>query len=452
MNRDHKKEIMRMKPGIHNQDKKAPVALCKLGENHQGVKEAVELCGGLKDLDPNMSVLIKPNFVVWLKKYPYAPYGVITTSSVVEEVIKILKDKGVKNIIVGDGCAQNKDFGSTTQNLFDGLNYHAFEKKYGVKLVDFDAGEHVEMNFGPHILKISKTVVESDYIINLPALKTHEGTRVTLGFKNLKGSLHIKSKQSCHNPYHTVDEYLIHLADRFYPNFTIIDGTYMLEAGPMYTGTAHRAELIVAGRDMYSVDVIGASLMGVPISDVKHLADFGAAKGRSTDPKDVDLKGLKLEDHARHINIDTPYSEDGRKPISFIKQNLEGFDLPFPIGVCTGCTYIFPPTMLLILSANEGKPFDNIELLAKGAEPSGKANKTFLLGKCPFETYKNDPRLKETVLIPGCPPKMEDIIKTLTDNGINVNTAAVDRFFGYLTKRYDKQNFPKGEYWIENEA
>ncbi|MFO7962352.1 MAG: DUF362 domain-containing protein [Desulfobacterales bacterium] len=438
-----------MKPGIHNQDRDAPVALCSLGENKQGVREALELCDGFNDLDPNMSVLVKPNLVVWLDKFPYAPYGVITTSSVVEEVVKLLKDRGVKNITVGDGCAQNKDFGSTTQNLFDGLNYHAFEKKYGVKLVDFNTEKHQKLSLGPHTLKIAQPMFECDYLINLPALKTHEGTRVTLGFKNLKGSLSVKSKQSCHNPDHPVDEYILHLAERFYPNLTIIDGTYMLEAGPMFTGTAHRADLVIAGKDMYSVDVVGSSLLGVPVTDVLHLRKFSKIHGRSTDVKDIQIKGLKLEEHVHQIKIDTPYSEDGRKPISFIKQNLEGFDLPFPIGVCTGCTYIFPPTMLLILSANEGKPFDDIELLAKGATPSGTAKKTFLLGKCPIDTYKDDKRLNEVVEIPGCPPRLDHIVAALRENGINVNMAAVERFFGYLVKRYDKQNLPKEEYWIE---
>jgi hypothetical protein len=189
----------------------------------------------------------------------------------------------------------------------------------------------------------------------------------------------------------------------------------------------------------------------VPIADVKHLAAFAKANGRSTDVKDINVKGLKLEDHIRKVNIDTPYSEDGRKPASFIKQNIEGFDLPFPIGVCTGCTYIFPPTMLLILSANQGKPFDNFELLTKGAVPSGIANKTFLMGDCPIEKYKDDKRLKDVVLISGCPPKLDDIVTALKDNGVNVNMAAVDRFFGYLVKRYEKQNLPKEEYWLAAE-
>lgn len=440
-----------MKPGIHNQDKDAPVAITKMDDDGHWVREAVELCGGLKDLDPGMSVLIKPNLVVWLDKYPYAPYGVITTSKVLEEVIKLLKDKGVSNIALGDGCALNKDFGSTIPKLFAGLGYDYFEKKYGVTLVDCNDGEHEKLNIGPgpHALKVSKHLLDCDYLINVPALKTHETCRVTLGMKNLKGCLHPKTKQSCHNPQHTVDEYLVSLAERFYPNLNIIDGTYMLANGPMYTGTAQRAELIVASRDMYSVDVVGTNLMGLPVSEVEHLTRFATSQNRSTDLESIEIKGENVEDHARSIPIDTAYSADGRKPATFEKQQLEGFDLPFPSGVCTGCTYVFPPTMLLILSAIKQSPFDNYELLAEGAEPSGNAKKTFLLGTCPIEQYKDREDLQEIVKIKGCPPKVDEVAKVLTEHGINVDMAAVDKFFHYLVKRYEKSNFPKEEYWLK---
>lgn len=438
-----------MTPGIHNQNKDAPVALCKLGDRHQGVREAIELCDGLKDLDPAMSVVIKPNLVAWLERYPYAPYGVITSSRVLEEILKLLKDLGVKDITIGDGCAENKDLGSTTQNLFNGLGYEYFVNKYGVKLIDFNAGEHKDVPFGSHGLKVNKTVVDCDYLINVPALKTHELCRVTLGFKNLKGCFDTKSKQSCHNPHHTVDEYLVHMADQLYPNLTVIDGTYMLANGPMFTGTAQRTELIVASRDMYAADVVGANLMSVPVTEVEHLATFAKANGRSVALKDIEVKGEKVVDHVRQIPIDTPWSEDGSKPVTFLKQKLEGFDLPFPIGVCTGCTYVFPATMMMILSAVKDSPFDNFELLAKGAKPSGKAKKTFLLGKCPIHTFKDDQDLQEIVKIPGCPPSIDDVAKALSANGVNVNMAAVDGFFHYLVKRYEKFNFPREEYWLK---
>ena len=105
--------------------------------------------------------------------------------------------------------------------------------------------------------------------------------------------------------------------------------------------------------------------------------------------------------------------------------------------------------MLLIMSAIEDSPFGHFEVLAKGAKPSGSAKKTFLLGKCPIKEYKDDENLQEIVKIPGCPPKVDDIAKALKEHGVNVNMAAVDGFFGYLAKRYEKFNFPKEEYWLE---
>jgi len=431
-----------------DKDKDAPVALCAWDKGN-GIREAITLCDGFQDLDTNMKVLIKPNLVVWIDTYPYAPFGVITMSVVIEEVIKVLKDFGVKDITVGDGGARNKEFGSETHILFDRLGYDLWTKKYGIKLVDFNEGEHESVKLGPFTLKVSRSLIECDYLLNLPALKTHELTRVTLGFKNLKGCLHPKTKQSCHNPEHSVDEYLFHIANRFYPDLTIIDGIYMLEKGPMFTGTAHRAELIVAGRDMFSVDVVGASLMGVDPSTVLHLKLFAESHDRSLNVKDIEVRGLELEDHVRSLDIDNPWSEDGRVPESFVKQNLQGFDLPFPHGVCTGCTYVFPPTMLLILSANKGVPFDNYELLAgKGARPSGKANKTFLLGNCPIKEHRKNEKIREAVLIPGCPPKISDIIETFKEHGVEVNPASVDRFFFFFLRRKEKENFPKEEYWL----
>lgn len=166
------------------QDKNAPVALVKWKQN--AIAEAIELCDGLKHFDPEMKVLIKPNLVEWVDTYPFAPYGVITTSSVIEATIRLLKDAGARNITVGDGCALNKELGCETHILQDRLGYQYLVEKYGVKVVDFNEGDHQRVKLGPHFLRISQFAFDYDFIINLPALKIHNLTKVTLCFKNLK--------------------------------------------------------------------------------------------------------------------------------------------------------------------------------------------------------------------------------------------------------------------------
>ena len=190
--------------GLKNQDKEAPVALVKWKEN--AVAEAVDLCSGLKGFDAEMKVLVKPNLVEWIDIYPYAPFGIITTSVVLEAVIRVLKDAGAKHITVGDGCAVNKEFGSETHILQERLGYRNLAHKYGVEVEDFNQGDHQRVKLGPYSMRISQSAFDCDYLVNLPALKTHELTKITLGFKNLKGLLHPKTKKRAHDPKATVDD------------------------------------------------------------------------------------------------------------------------------------------------------------------------------------------------------------------------------------------------------
>ena len=438
------------KLGIHNQDRDAPVALCGWDGKHKGVAEALVLCDGLKDLDPRMNVLIKPNLVAWVDVYPYVPFGVITTSVVIEETIKVLKDHGAKHITLGEGCARNKNLGSETHIVFKRLGYERLIKRYGIRIVDFNDGEHEKLKLGPHTLRIARPLLDCDFLVNVPALKTHELTKVTLGFKNLKGMLHPKSKQFCHNLRHSVDEYLFHMAKRFYPHLTIIDGMYMQERGPMYTGRAHRSEIIIAGRDMFSVDVVGATLLGINPLDVEHLARFGKEYDRSLDAEEIEIKGLNAKDHIRPLKTQNPWAEDGRMPEVFVKQNVQGFDLPFPEALCTGCSFVYPFMLLLILAANKGVPFDDYEVLAgKGSEASGKARKTFLMGDCPIAAHKKDEKIREAIPIPGCPPKIEDIAEAFNAHGIDADMSVIERYFTSLVRRYDKLGYPKEDYWLK---
>jgi uncharacterized protein (DUF362 family) len=440
---------MTTKRSEKNHDPAAPVAVCAIKTHAEALKEAIALCDGFKNLDKGMRVLIKPNLVVWIDRYPYAPYGVITTSALIEEVIKMLVNYGVTDITVADGCARNKAVGSETHILFDRLGYHQWTEKYGVKLVDLNEDKTKKVTMGHHELKVAQTVIDSDFIIDMPALKTHEFTKVTLGFKNLKGCLPTKSKQTCHNGQFSLDDYVYNIADTLYPDLTIIDGTYMLELGPMHTGTAQRSDLLVAGRDMFSVDVVGAALMSVNSQDVEHLRLFAKNNDRSLDVKDIDVKGVSIEDHARKLQIETPWSEDGSKPMVFEKQNLKGFDMRFP-NICTGCAYVFPFITLMILGANTGEPFDDLELLSgRQSIPSGKAKKSFLIGNCPIIEHKKNETIKDAIQIKGCPPKLEDVVEAFNANGVTAKMETIDRFMGYLVKRYEKMNFPKEEYWLQ---
>ena len=106
---------------------------------------------------------------------------------------------------------------------------------------------------------------------------------------------------------------------------------------------------------------------------------------------------------------------------------------------------------MLILAANKGVPFDDYELLAgKSSVPSGKAKKTFLMGDCPISEHKKNPLIKKPILIPGCPPKHQDVIKALNEEGVQADMSAIERYFKHVTRQYEKLGFPKEDYYFES--
>ncbi len=143
----------------------------------ESIKSSIDLCGGLEGIKPGAKVLVKPNLVGWDNQGPYPPWGVLTTSLVLEGLCAALKDAGAGEIRIGEGSIKCKHIGSGTQEIYDNLGYQKLVDQYGVRLVDFNEDEfdEVEIDTG-HTLKVTRHVQECDALITVPVLKTHGGT------------------------------------------------------------------------------------------------------------------------------------------------------------------------------------------------------------------------------------------------------------------------------------
>ena len=68
------------------------VALGKYINNQDVLKKTIELCGGFENLKASDKVMIKPNLVAWDDQFPIAPFGVYTSTRLMEDLIVSLKD------------------------------------------------------------------------------------------------------------------------------------------------------------------------------------------------------------------------------------------------------------------------------------------------------------------------------------------------------------------------
>lgn len=352
----------------------------------------VDLLGGMNALiNLGDQVLIKPNMVE-AKSYKT---GTTTNPFLIKAVIRMVKALGAKKIIVGEGST----VGSDTSKIADELGIVELCAQEEVQFIDFKRSEYeYVINSSAKAmrrLRLPKCVVESNIIINLPVMKTHDCLPVTLGLKNMKGVLHESDKKRFHR--WGLEQCLIDLNQMVLPELTILDGMVGMEGlGPVYGEPVHLG-LLIGSYDTVAADVIAAEVMGFKLEEVDYIKMAGDAglgyairekiKVIGEDPKAV-CKPFK--------RISLNYDDYLKKGIRVIESSA-----------CSGCRHCLE---WFITNMEREKKVNLLQgyvfILGKPDIPKGfniSETKLIRFGQC----SKNI--CDEGAFFHGCPPHLMDI-------------------------------------------
>jgi uncharacterized protein (DUF362 family) len=229
-------------------------------------------------------ILIKPNYIN--SKPPST--GITTDSRVIEGIIKFLRQHKTKDIIIGEGSGWADTF-----EAFKVAGVDAVAERWDVKLVDLNKDKIIEVNppnpLSIKKIKVAKTSLES-IIISVPKLKLHRIATVTLSLKNMMGAL--ASKGSMHRG--SLSKNIADLASVLRPSISVVDGIIAGE-GHETSGNPVEMNLVIAGTDPVAVDAVGAAVMGISPTDVKHLV-LAEKKGLGTcDLEKITVLGEPIE-------------------------------------------------------------------------------------------------------------------------------------------------------------
>lgn len=437
------------------------VAIVRYDEPLESVRQAVELSRGLDHLPSKAKVFIKPNIVFWTRAVPFPKWGVITTSRVVEDVIVLLKERGIDDITVGEGMVtmDPRDL-ATPAHAYETLGYGKMKQKYGINVMNIFERPFKKVDFGDGVvLRFNADALDSDFVVDLPVMKAHNQTVVSLGIKNLKGLIDIPSRKKCHNmtPGRDLHFWVSKLADKMPPMLTLQDGIFTNERGPGPDGKLHRSNLLVASADVLSADLVGAAVLGYSPEQVPHLMHAAENHGRPWDFSDIEVVGESIDAVARHHAYDFEYSETDEVilPTPLVKQGLKGvFYQKYDLSMCTYCSQVNGLMMSAIRFAWKGKAWDDVEILTgKSMQPTPGKKKTILLGKCIYQAHKDNPGIQEAIAIKGCPPKTEDMLKALHRAGIEADPGLfenVEALPGFFMGRYQGQlEYDEGFFQVE---
>ena len=387
------------------------VAIVKHDGSSNSLRKVLELCNGLDGLKANDKVLLKPN-ILWGGTKAFPPFGRITTSTIVGYLLPILRDQGCTDITIGEGTIVNKEMGSTTTRGYEWSGIGKVAKKYGVRLVDFNSEPYEEVRLENIRAKISKSAMECDFLIDLPVLKAHRQTKISLGMKNLKGCLAMSSKQAFHRHGLGLNRLIALLNMRIRPSLTIIDGIYGLERGPDIVGAIpHRMDLIIAGKDVFSCDIVGAMVMGIQPDGVEYLKEFASLTGRTVSLDNVEVSGKPINQVAQKF-------EWRRSEEDILRQAaITGVSIQEPgLSLCSGCMIILGALVAVLTKDSPGVVLDGLEICGgREVKAKGESKKVFLIGDCAVSVNKG---LKDAVMVKGCPPPVVDTVMALVRKGL----------------------------------
>jgi len=228
---------------------------------------------GLTERLKNRRVLLKPN----LMKAGSPEKCLNTHPQFVAGVIGALGDLGCR-VVVGESSGLL----GFTDEVFEASGVGHVARSMGAQLVNLDAGPFVTL---PHPQKagpllVPKILFDVDAVVQVPKLKAHSLTRLSAATKNLVGVLPGATKCDLHvsapDPAAFADT-LLNIVDMLvrsgvHLEGAIVDGIWAL-AGRTRNDKpiVARPGVVVAGRDLHTVDLACALLLGLDPTTVPTL-------------------------------------------------------------------------------------------------------------------------------------------------------------------------------------
>ena len=94
------------------------VAIVKYDQTPNSLRQAIELCDGFEKLRPSHKVFIKAGAALGFPGRVDPPNGWVISRVMVEDLVNLLREYGVKDITVGEGSIPIKDLKANTANAF----------------------------------------------------------------------------------------------------------------------------------------------------------------------------------------------------------------------------------------------------------------------------------------------------------------------------------------------
>lgn len=342
------------------------------------VKTLLDKANVVSQLKTGIRIGIKPNLVLAKP----SESGATTCPELVSGIVEFLQEYGFYDIKILEGSW----IGDNTWRAYKVCGYEEISAKYNVPLVDLKRDEFVKYNFDEFSISVARSVIEVDYLINVPVLKAHCQTKITCALKNLKGCISDTEKRR----FHTLGLHkpIAYLNKVLSSNLIVVDGIIgdlTFEEG----GNPVHMNRVIIGSDPVLIDAYACELIGYNPEDVDYimLADKLLVGNAS-------ISSAKITE----INVNS-FSEQKYKPtdkVRYLAKWIEDKD------ACSACYGSLLHALERLREMGILDKFTGRFIIGQGYK--NNLHEGFGIGKCAIGALGH---------IPGCPPRAVDIVRGL---------------------------------------
>jgi uncharacterized protein (DUF362 family) len=328
--------------------------------------------------------------------------AVVTHPAVVEALIRVLREQGLTEIVIGEGPAAGVD----VEKAFRKSGYTRLACKLSVRLLDLHKAERVKREWDNGVIELPAVLFDSDLYINAAKMKTHFHTGLTLSIKNQQGLLTPEAKKANHREYN-LHRSLVSIAKVVRPHLVVIDGIESQEGEGPTQGQKKRTRVMAYGDDLFETDLACSYFMGTSPSRIEHLRL--AIEDGLVGPAPVTLGEA-------FFRRKTPFRMPSPKPKRILNfyswknyracaEDEHCFEEALHLALVKPRYWFtfFPKFFYLVL-------FKRIHLLrGKHAKVPDEPGRLLCIGNC----CRDVADANGAYFVPGCPPRPEDILKTV---------------------------------------
>lgn len=372
-------------------------------------REALDLIGGMR------SVIKQGDFVV-IKGNFFAPYPppVTVDRRLVRTLLKQCFEAGASRVVLCEGVSVGTKLGrqTITSEIVEELGINDEVKAAGAEMVCLEDTERVDVKV-PNAKSIDtisypKLLLDCDVLIDLPCMKMHGFTLVTLGIKNFQGLLTDVQKYYAHRD--DLEQKLVDIFKVRKPDLTLIDAITAMEGnGAGEHGIPHPMNMLIASKDVVAADAVATACMGITdpfdVTATRIANHEGIGVG---DLDEIEVVGAQIADVAEAFLYPKKFQKEIDRGLLGVHKNVD----VYIGGACRMCW-----NMGTNIANTLGKYPDHHFNLVIGHDPKfpganeAIADETIFVGDCACATTGMLKDLRNRILIEGkgllacgCPP------------------------------------------------